>query len=46
MAEDDFAWHSPKLVYELEAVVGEQMAMEPVKVEDLLDVWAAMAGMN
>lgn len=33
--EDDFAWHSPKLVYEVGAVVGGQMAMEPVKVEDL-----------
>lgn len=44
MGEEDFEWHSPKLVYELEAVVGEQMAMELVKVEGLLDAWAAMAG--
>lgn len=46
MDEDDFAWHSPELVYDLGAVVGEQMAMVPVKVEDLLDAWEAMAGVN
>lgn len=40
------AWHSPKLVYEWGAVVGEQMAMEPMKVEDILEAWAAMAGAN
>lgn len=46
MEEEDFAWHSPKLVYELEVVVGEQIAIEPMKVKDILDAWAAMAGAN
>ena len=46
MEKEDFAWHSPKLVYELGAVVGEQMAMEPMKVEDILDAWGAMDGVN
>lgn len=44
--EEDFKWHFLKLVYELGAAVGQQTAMEPVKMEDLLDAWGAMAGMN
>lgn len=45
VGEEDFAWHSPKLLYELETVVGEQVALGPVKMADLL-TWAAMAGVN
>lgn len=41
MQQEDFAWCSPKLVYELGAVVGEQMATEPMRVEYILDAWAA-----
>lgn len=33
--EENLKQHSPNLVYGLGAVVGEQMTMEPVKVEEL-----------